>query len=283
MPDYVFLNGEFFPPEEAKISVFDHGFLYGDGIFETMRSYDGRIFLLGEHLDRLFRSARDLELIIPYTREELTEALTQAISINGQNLLIRLTVSRGPGPAGIDPRLCPKPTVVITSRESGYNERFYTEGAKALFVKTLRNLAGATRPDIKSMNFLNNILAKIETNRAGADEGFMLNHLGQVTEGTVSNLFIVRNGNLATPAPEAGLLEGITRHKVIVLAREEGITVEEQILLKNDFYTADESFYTNSGSEIVPVAVLDGRRVGSGRPGEMTLKLLKLYRNATRH
>ncbi len=281
MPDFVYLNGEFLPAAEAKISVFDHGFLYGDGLFETMRSYDGRIFMLAEHLDRLFRSAQAMELVIPRTKQDLEQALEQIISLNGDNIYIRLTVTRGPGPIGIDPRLCPKPTIVITAKEIKSDERLYLEGARAVFVKTLRNLAGASMPEVKSLNFLNNILAKQEVIKAGADEGFMLNHLGQVTEGTVSNVFLVRNGSVLTPSLDAGLLPGITRAKVMALAEELSLKVKEQVLYKGDFAAADEVFYTNSGSEIVPVTKLDGRPVGSGAPGQVAIKLLAAYRSCT--
>ncbi len=284
MPEFVYLNGEFMPAAEARISVFDHGFLYGDGLFETMRAYHGKIFMLAEHLDRLFRSAQLLELAVPLSRQELAEALERIISLNGENLSVRLTVSRGPGPVGLDPRLCPQPTVVITGRPSKPEDRLYREGAQAIFVKTPRNLAAATRVEVKSLNFLNNILARQEVIKAGADEGFMLNYLGQVTEGTVSNVFLVKDGRLATPGPEAGLLAGITRLKVMELAARDGLQVAEKVLSKQDFTAAGEVFYTNSGSEIVPVTKLDGRPVGSGCPGRITLRLLDRYRRlATEH
>lgn len=279
MPDWVYLNEEFVPSKEAKISVFDHGFLYGDGLFETMRSYNGIVFLLDNHLDRLSRSAQAIGLSLPFTLEEIKKVLNQVTELNGPNLYIRLTVSRGPGPVGIDPGLCPSPTVVITSKEIKYNEKTYNEGTRAIFVKTLRNLAGATMPEVKSLNFLNNILAKREVIAAGADEGLMTNYLDQVAEGTVSNIFLVKDGCIMTPAPTTGLLVGITRQKVIELAGVAGIQVEEKELFKNDFYEADEVFFTNSGSEVVPVVTLDGQTVGSGKPGEITLKILKLYRN----
>jgi branched-chain amino acid aminotransferase len=278
VPDYVYLNGEYVPADEARVSVFDHGFLYGDGLFETMRSYDGRIFLLEDHLNRLLKSAETLELTIPLTVNELAQALDKLVSLNGDNLYIRLTVTRGPGPVGIDPRLCPLPTIVIMSKELVDNEKLYSEGVKAVFVKTLRNLAGATLPEVKSLNFLNNILAKQEVIKAGADEGFMLNYRGQVTEGTVSNVFMVKGESIFTPETEAGLLVGITRQKVIALAKEDGFVVKEVSLSKEDFAGADEVFFTNSGSEIVPVTVLDDRPVGSGLPGNITQKLLKKYR-----
>ena len=279
VPDFIYLNGEFVPSTEAKISVFDHGFLYGDGLFETMRAYDGKIFLMKDHLVRLFRSAQAIGLRIPSSYMDLEEALKRTVLLNGENLYIRLTVTRGPGPVGIDPGLCLQPTVVIMSKEIKYNERLYREGAKAVFVKTLRNLAGATMPEVKSLNFLNNILAKQEVIKAEADEGFMLNHLGQVTEGTVSNVFLVKDGCVMTPSPDAGLLVGITRLKVLALARELGLPVKEPVLYKEDFASADEVFFTNSGSEVVPVTMLDGRPVNSGNVGEITLKLLESYQD----
>lgn len=277
MPDFVYVNGEFKNPSEAVISVFDHGFLYGDGIFETMRSYQGKIFLLGEHLLRLQRSSELLKLNIP-ALSELEKVLEEILELNGDNLYIRLTVSRGPGPVGIDPGLCSKPTVVITTKEIGYNERLYCEGATAIFVRTLRNLTGATLPEVKSLNFLNNILAKQEVIAAGADEGFMLNHLGQVTEGTVSNVFLVKSGCLVTPSPEAGLLMGITRQKILELARMAGMQVKEENLHKDDFTGVEEIFYTNSGSEIVPVTTLDQRPVGTGQVGPVAADMLRRYR-----
>ncbi|WP_418791204.1 aminotransferase class IV [Phosphitispora sp. TUW77] len=278
MANWVYLNGEFISSEDAKISVFDHGFLYGDGIFETMRSYNGIIFMLSEHLDRLYRSAEELELNIPWSREELTKALSRLISLNGDNQYIRMSITRGPGPVGIDPRLCPKPTIVAFSKEINIDERLYRKGAAAVFVKTPRNLALAARPDIKSLNFLNNILAKQEVTGSGADEGFMLNYKGQVTEGTVSNIFMIRDKCVFTPSPACGLLQGIARMKVMEIAREIGHRVEETIITPEDFINADEVFYTNSGSEIIPVVILDGRRVGDGNPGKITLELLKRYR-----
>lgn len=279
MPDWVYLDGEFIPAGEAKISVFDHGFLYGDGLFETMRSYNGKIFLLAEHLNRLENSAKAIGLRVPFTREYIGTVLDKLMELNGENLYLRLTVSRGPGPVGIDPGLCPSPTVLITSKFISYNERLYNEGVRAVFVKTLRNLAGAAMPDVKSLNFLNNILAKREVIEAGADEGFMTNYRGEVAEGTVSNVFIVQNGCIKTPSLGTGLLGGITRQKILEIAAGTGIPAEEKLLYKKDFYEADEIFYTNSGSEVVPVTNLDGQAIGAGAPGEITLKLLKEYRN----
>lgn len=279
MPELVFVNGEFVPVKDAKISVFDHGFLYGDGIFETMRSYNSKIFLLDEHLERLARAAEALQLTLPYSKRELEALLEQTVYRNGPDLYIRLTVSRGPGPMGIDPGLCSKPTVVITTKEIKYNDTFYTQGVKAVFVSTMRNLAGATMPEVKSLNFLNNILAKQEVLKAGASEGFMLNHLGQVTEGTVSNVFLVKGDCLKTPSPESGLLEGITRQKVMELALIMGLEVKEEFLFKDDFAIADEVFYTNSGSEVVPVTDLDGSKVGTGKVGPVAQELLARYRS----
>ena len=281
MPDFVYLNGEFILPFEAKISVFDHGFLYGDGLFETMRSYHGKIFLLDEHLRRLCASAKLMEIALPWSSAELESVLDRLIGLNGPDLYIRLTISRGPGPIGIDPRLCAEPTIVITSKTPAVNEQLYTKGASAVFVKTIRNLQGATLPEVKSLNFLNNILAKQEVIRAGVDEGIMLNYLGQVTEGTVSNIFLVKNNTVLTPAPQAGLLVGVTRNCVLKIAEELGIGCQEGILYGQDFLHADEVFYTNSGSGIVPITKLDNKLVGSGLPGQVTQQLIGSYSRLT--
>ncbi len=281
MGNTVYLNGKFVPADEAAVSVFDHGLLYGDGIFETMRAYNGKIFMLSEHLDRLYRSAKDLELNMPWSPGELAEVLGRLVSLNGDNQYIRLTITRGPGPVGIDPRLCPEPTIVVFSKDITIDERLYREGARAVFVETPRNLAMAVRTDIKSLNFLNNILAKREVIRYGADEGFMLNYRGQVTEGTVSNVFMIRDNCVLTPSPACGLLEGITRVKVIEIAYRIGCQVEETVLFRQDLENAEEVFYTNSGSEVVPVVMLDNRPVGNGKPGRVTLKLLERYRDCT--
>lgn len=277
MPEFVYLNGEFVPSSEAKISVFDHGFLYGDGLFETMRSYGGKIFMLDEHLERLFTSARLLELALPWSAADLGNILDRLVELNGPDLYIRLTVSRGTGPVGIDPRLCPAPTIVITSKAPAASENLYTAGARAVFVKTLRNLPGATPPEVKSLNFLNNILAKQEVIKAGADEGIMLNYLGQVSEGTVSNIFLVNGQTVVTPSPQTGLLAGVTRNCVFRITRELGVSCREAILYREDFFNADEIFYTNSGSGIVPVTTLDNRQVGAGLPGPVTRNLIQYY------
>lgn len=279
MPEMVYVNGEFYPAAEAKISVFDHGFLYGDGLFETMRVYNGEIFMLKEHLDRLYDSAEALALTIPWDRSELEAVLAESIRLNGDDLNIRLTMTRGTGPARLDPGLCKTPNMVVMAREIKIDERIYQEGTKALFVKTIRNLAGAVKPEIKSLNFLNNIFARQEVIKAGLDEGFMLNYAGQVTEGTVSNVFMVDNGVLKTPHLDSGLLPGITRHKVISLAQEVGLVVSEEFLYRDDFLQAEEIFYTNSISEIVPVIFLEKQMVGSGLPGKITRKLFREYKN----
>lgn len=277
MPDFVYLNGDFVPSSEAKISVFDHGFLYGDGLFETLRSYHGKIFLLEEHLERLFVSARMMEIVIPRSFAELKSILEQLMELNGPDLYIRLTVTRGPGSVGIDPRLCTAPTIVITSKAPAGNEQLYTEGASAVFVKTLRNLSGATLPEVKSLNFLNNILAKQEVIKAGADEGFMLNYLGKVSEGTVSNIFFVKDQTVVTPLPQTGLLVGVTRNCVLKIAAGLNIRYQEAIVCKEDVLSADEVFYTNSGSGIVPVTKVDNKLVGSGSPGLITRALMGRY------
>ncbi|MDT3699868.1 MAG: aminotransferase class IV [Thermincola sp.] len=281
MPDFVYLNGEFVPAAEARISVFDHGFLYGDGLFETMRSYQGEIFLLDEHLNRLYTSAGLLELVLPWSKTELKSVFVRLIELNGPDLYIRLTVSRGAGPVGIDPRLCAAPTIVITSKVPAADEQVYHRGASAIFVKTMRNLQGATLPEVKSLNFLNNILAKQEVIKAGAHEGIMLNYLGQVTEGAVSNIFCVNNKTVLTPSLEAGLLAGVTRGCVLKIAERLDISCRESILYEQDVTEAEEVFYTNSGSGIVPVTKLDNKPVGSGSPGPITQKLMDSYNRLT--
>jgi len=280
VPDLVYLNGELVPAGEARISVFDHGFLYGDGLFETMRAYNGRVFKLKEHLDRLENSARLMELNLPWNRESLGLAVYAVLDANElANAYIRLTVTRGEGPVGIDPRLCSRPNLVIMARElPPYNEQLYAEGVKIIIVNTRRNLMDACPPEIKSLNFLNNIFAKMELNRAGVTEGIMLNHRGEVTEGTVSNVFIYKDGRLLTPAPECGILPGITRATVLAIARNAGLSVAETVINTEELLAAREVFMTNSGSEIIPVVQVGETVIGDGRPGPVTRQLMDRYR-----
>ncbi|RJQ27373.1 MAG: branched-chain-amino-acid transaminase [Peptococcaceae bacterium] len=280
MSAFVYLNGDYVPAEDAKVSVFDHGFLYGDGVFETMRAYVGRVFMLTEHLERLYRSAAIISLVIPYRIEELAAAVEGTIQRNNlPGAYIRLSVSRGAGPLGIDPLNCAGPTVVCTARAlAGHPEVLYSRGVQAVTVCTRRIPVEALDPSAKTFNFLNNIMAKIEANAAGAYEGIMLNSSGQVAEGTVSNLFLLRRGVLLTPAPEAGILPGITRNTVLELAGGMGIRAVETLFGPGELYAAEEMFLTNSSWELLPVVTVDGFPVGSGRPGPVTGLLLDAYR-----
>lgn len=280
MHDFVYLNGDLVPAAEARISVFDHGFLYGDGLFETMRAYDGRVFKLAEHLVRLEKSAWLMELNLPWSREELIRAIYTTLAKNElTNASVRLTVTRGEGPVGIDPLLCNRPNLVIMAREMlPYNEKIYAEGIKIIIVRTRRNLTDACPPEIKSLNFLNNVFAKLELNRAGVTEGVMLNYRDEVTEGTVSNVFVYKNGRLLTPARECGILPGITRDTVLKIARDTGVPAAEAVLKAADLLAAEEVFLTNSGSEITPVVQIGDAVIGDGRPGPATRQIIEGYR-----
>jgi branched-chain amino acid aminotransferase len=272
---WIYLNDRFVPHEEAVVSVFDHGFLYGDGVFETMRAYRGRVLMLTEHLTRLERSASRLALQLPVPSEELGTLIQTAVDRNRlQDAYIRVTVSRGPGEIGLDPTLCKTPTLVIIANPfRRYPDSFYADGVSIAIVQTRRNLPEALPPEIKSLNFLNNILAKIEATAAGAYEGVMLNHREELTEGTTSNLFVVQNGRLRTPAPECGILEGITRGVILRLAKELALPCEEARLHVADLDAAEECFLTNTTHEVLPVTHVNGRPVGSGRPGQITGRL----------
>jgi branched-chain amino acid aminotransferase len=280
VPEFVYLNGDLVPAGMARVSVFDHGFLYGDGLFETMRSYNGKVFKLGRHLDRLEQSARLMELNLPWEREELSGAVYAVLAENRlDNAYIRLTVTRGEGPVGIDPVLCPRPNLVIMAREiPPYNEEIYSQGIKIIIVSTRRNLPEACPPEIKSLNFLNNIFAKMELNKAGVTEGIMLNYRGEVTEGTVSNVFIYKAGRLLTPARECGILPGITRDTVLEIASDTGIPAAEAVLAAEDLLHAEEVFLTNSGSEIIPIVQIGDTVIRNGRPGPVTRLVLNRYR-----
>lgn len=278
---YVYLNNGLVPEEEAKISVYDHGFLYGDGVFETMRSYNGQVFLLEEHLLRLRKSGEIVGIDIAWSNKELIEAVAETLKANKlANAYIRLSISRGEGPIGIDPKLCKEPTLVITMKElSAYNEVIYQEGIRAIICQTKRNSIDSTNPQAKSFNFINNIQAKREVIAAGAAEGIMLNHQGQLTEGTVSNLFLVKKNIIFTPMIECGILEGITRNFIIKLAKNNGFQIEEDILYPKDLYNADEVFISNSSQEMVPIISVDNKKIGNGSPGTVCNKLLESYRN----
>lgn len=276
----IYLDGKFVPEEEAKVSVFDHGLLYGDGVFEGIRAYNGRVFRLTEHLVRLYNSAKAILLEMPITISEMEEAVLETLRQNKlRDAYIRLVVTRGKGDLGLDPRKCDKPTVfIITDGITLYPEETYKNGLKLVTVPTRRNAPEAINPNIKSLNYLNNILAKIEAARAGAAEAIMLNNEGYVAECTGDNIFIIKNGKVATPSPALGGLPGITRDAVIEVARKMGYTVEETFFTRYDLYTADECFLTGTAAEAIPVVELDGREIGDGKPGPITQKLISAFR-----
>ena len=280
----IFLNAKLVPPHRAVLSVYDHGFLYGDGIYETFRSYGGVIFRLDQHLSRLQHSARLIHLKLPYGLPKLRTSLYQTLAANRlSNATLRMTISRGVGELGLDPDLCARPTIVITARVfNGYPKALYNRGLVAAVVSIRRLGSDALDARIKSTNFLNNILAKIEAKRAGADEGLMLNREGYLTEGTISNLFLVKKSRLYTPSPQVGLLEGITRQVVLELAGTMGIPTEEGFLTPKDLLRADECFLTNTSMEIMPVRKIGKVPIGHGKPGPITLELRKAFRGLVR-
>ena len=280
----VYINGELIDKEDAKISVFDHGFLYGDGVFEGIRSYNGKVFKMKEHIDRLYNSAAAIELTIPISKEEYAAAIESTLEANDlADAYIRAVVSRGIGTLGLNPRICEKAQVVIiTDSIALYPQELYENGLELVTVSTVRNHPNTLDPRIKSLNYLNNILAKIEALNAGVMEAIMLNTQGYVAECTGDNIFIVARGKLATPPASAGILEGITRAVVIELARAECIPALERDLTRYDIFTADECFLTGTAAEIIPVVKVDGRTLADGRPGPTTLKLLESFRKLTR-
>ncbi len=277
---WVYVDGKLVPKEEAKISVFDHGYLYGDGIFEGIRVYDGNAFRLVEHIDRLYESAKTIALEIPLSPDELTQLTLDTVAANGmRNCYVRLVISRGRGDLGIDPDNCKRATVVIiVDTIKLYPQDFYEKGISLITASIRRIPAQCLDPRIKSLNYLNNILAKIEAKRVGAPEAVMLNHNGRVAECTADNIFIVKKGRVATPELMEGALGGITRRAVMELARQAGLQVKTTMMGLHDLYNADECFLTGTAAEIVPVVSIDSRTVGSGKPGAVTLDLLRRYR-----
>jgi len=280
----IYLDGKFVPEEEAKLSIFDHGLLYGDGIFEGIRMYHNRVFKLKEHLIRLYESAKTLNLDIELTIEEMEEAVLETCRKNNlRDGYIRLVVTRGKGDLGLDPRKCPKTlTFIVAAAIQLYPEALYETGLEVITVATRRNVAEALNPRIKSLNYLNNILARIEANLAGVPEAVMLNQDGFVAEATGDNIFIVKNGRLITPPVHVGILEGITRNTVMDLAKEDGIEVAQEVFTRHDMYNADECFLTGTAAEVIPTIRMDGRAIGSGKPGQMTLNLIKRFRELTK-
>lgn len=283
MPKLIYMNGEFVPENEAKVSVMDHGFLYGDGVFEGIRVYNGRIFKLKEHVKRLFESAKSIMLEINMTEEEMTKAIIKTVKKNElKNAYIRVVVSRGVGDLGLDPNNCDKPEIVIiASSITLFSDDFYENGLEVVTVATRRNAHEALNPKIKSLNYLNNILVKIEANLAGVKEALMLNAEGYVAEGSGDNVFIVKDGVIYTPPSYAGILNGITRQTVMELAKNEGYTVKEELFTRHDVYIADECFLTGTAAEIIPVVKVDGRVIGAGEPGSKTKHLMELFKEHT--
>lgn len=277
---WIYLDGEFVTKENAKVSVFDHGFLYGDGIFEGIRIYNGNIFKCKEHLDRLYDSAKSIDLVIPLAYDELLEAMAETIRRNDmRDGYIRLVVSRGAGNLGLDPRRCPKPTVLIIVEQLAiYSEEAYLNGLRAVSVAQRRNIPDALNPKIKSLNYLNNILVKIQSNFAGADEAIMMNAQGYVTEGSGDNIFIVKNGVVTTPPCYLGALEGITRQAIIELCGKLDIPLKEEPFSMHDVYIADEVFFTGTAAEVIAAREIDGRTIGKGQAGPITLQLLEEFR-----
>lgn len=280
----VFLDGNYVEEHEAKVSVFDHGLLYGDGVFEGIRVYAGKIFRLEAHLDRLLDSAKAIMLTVPMTKVELTAACCETCRRNGiRDGYIRLVVTRGVGNLGLNPFTCKRGTVfIIADKIQLYPHEVYEKGVDLITAATIRNHPNAVNPAIKSLNYLNNILARIEAVKAGTVEALMLNGEGFVAECTGDNVFVVRGGRLETPPPSAGALVGITRAVVIELAGKLGIPVSEPNLTRYDVMTAAECFLTGTAAELVPVASLDGRVIGGGKPGPVTLQLMEEFHKLTR-
>jgi branched-chain amino acid aminotransferase len=275
----VFIDGKYYDERQAKISVFDHGLLYGDGVFEGIRAYNGRVFKLNEHVQRLFWSAKAILLTLPLTPAQFADAVVQTCRRNKiRDGYVRLVVTRGVGTLGLNPRGCKRPSViVIADKIQLYPKELYERGMEIVTVATTRSLHSALNPAIKSLNYLNNILAKIEANQAGCEEAIMLNAEGFVAECTGDNLFIVRGQELCTPPLAAGALYGITRAVVMDMAAAGGLTVGEANLTRYDVFNADECFLTGTGAELIPVVKVDGRQVGTGRPGAVTRDLVRRY------
>jgi len=279
MSQKVYITGKLVSKDEATINVYDHGLLYGDGVFEGIRVYGGKVFLHEEHIARLYESALAIRLPIPMSTSEMIDAVNMTVKENGiVDGYVRLVVTRGGGSLGLDIRKTSNPQViVIADTITLYPEEIYKNGMKLITASTIRNHPGALSARIKSLNYLNNILAKIEGTDAGSPEALMLNHKGEVAECSGDNIFIVKDGVLKTPGPDAGILEGLTRNTVMRIAAESGYDVRECVLLRHDIYIADECFLTGSAAEVVPVVSLDGRDIGEGTPGPATLELLEKF------
>jgi len=277
----IYINGEFYPEREAKISVFDHGLLYGDGVFEGIRAYNGRVFKLDEHIERLYESAKTVGIYIPISKEEFKKIIIEVLRRNNlKNAYIRPIVTRGVGRLGLDPRHCEKPTIIVIPQclEEYPLAVKVKEAVKAIVSSTRRTPPFCLPPMVKSLNYQNNILAKIEAINAGVDEAIMLDWRGYVCEGTGSNIFIVKKGVLITPPLYAGILPGVTRQTVIEIAKKLGIEVLERDITIHDLYNADEVFLTATGIEILPVVEIDGRKIGDGKPGPVVMKIIQEFK-----
>jgi branched-chain amino acid aminotransferase len=284
MDPLIWLDGKLLPKQDAKISVYDHGVLYGDGVFEGIRQYNGRVFEKEAHLRRLYESAQGIRLKIPYSPEQLAQALDDTLAANKlRDCYIRLVVTRGVGYLGISPKNCQTPSVfIIADSIQMYPEEMYKNGMAIITASVIRNHPNSLSPKIKSLNYLNNVLAKWEALDAGVPEAVMLNHLGYVCECTGDNIFIVKNGELQTPSEESGVLVGITRQVVMALARDAGVRVAERNLTRFDLYVADECFLTGTGAEVIPVTAIDSRKIGDGRVGTLTRRLTDAFHRKVR-
>lgn len=280
----IWLDGNIVDEADAKISVFDHGLLYGDGIFEGIRFYNGRVFRLTEHIERLYLSAKALLLKMPWSLEEVCESTLETIRANGlTDGYIRLVVTRGTGDLGLNPYLCPTPSMfIIASGITLYPAELYENGLEVVTCSTRRPTPASLSPQVKSLNYLNNVMAKVEALKAGAKEGLMLNEQGYVAECTGDNVFIVKKGEVITPPVSDGSLDGITRQVIFELCEELGITIREASMARYDVYTADESFLTGTAAETIPMVKLDDREIGDGKPGAVSLKLIEAYRQKVR-
>ncbi len=280
----IYIDGEFFDQADAKVSVFDHGLLYGDGIFEGIRFYNGRVFRMEAHMDRLWESARSICLEIPISRAEMDAALLETIRQNGlREGYVRLIVTRGVGNLGLNPAQCKRPSVIIiASTIALYSEETYRRGLTVVTVATRRMGPATLNPAIKSLNYLNNVLARIEANLANADEALMLNDAGNIAECTADNVFVVKRGRIMTPPITAGALRGITRSVVFDIAAELDIEISEPELTRHDLYIADEAFLTGTAAEVIPMVKVDGRTIGDGKPGPITQRTITRFRELTR-
>src|SRR5690625_4650716 len=279
----IYLNDEFVPKEKAVISVYDHGFLYGDGVFEGIRVYEGNVYKLTEHVNRLYESAHSIMLTIPHTKEKMQEIIIETVEKNNfMSAYIRVVISRGTGDLGLEPRNCAEPTVIVIAESLAiYSNALYEKGLKLASVVNRRSSPDVLNPQIKSLNYLNNILVKLSSVQADADEALILNNQGYVTEGSADNIFIVKNGLIKTPPIYLGALEGVTRNLILDLAMEKKYSIEQTPFTLHDVYVADEVFLTGTAAEVIPVVSVDDRMIGDGTPGKVTKDLLEAFRKRT--